>query len=55
MGDKVTSKVSDAVSANLNLVNEKTKKYQEEFIRLIKNNKVIVFILIVILIIETIS
>jgi len=55
MGDKVTSKVSDAVSANLNLVNEKTKKYQEEFIRLIKNNKVIVFILIVILIISLIT
>ena len=55
MGDKITSKVSGAVSANLNLVNEKTKKYQEEFIRLIKNNKVIVFILIGILIISLIT
>lgn len=55
VANKIPSNVKNAVSSNINMINQNTKKYREMFIKLIKENKIIVFIIILILFFSLVS
>ena len=53
--DKIPSNVKNVVTANIDKINQNTKVYRQKFIKFIKGNQIIVFILIVILFLSLVS
>jgi hypothetical protein len=53
--DKIPTNVKNVVTANIDKINQNTKVYRQKFIKFIKKNQIIVFILIVIIFLSLVS